>query len=440
MRNSPRLCMSVAALALLFPLALSLPGKPAYAADNQVTFIFGGDVEWSLNARPPTVRYRIADPTPFGQIVYGRRDVRDQVTGDWPPIPYIDQGESGAYLKSLGLKGPSDNSKAESLSYPLLEQEEYTKDYSTDDALLTHPLQRLAPIFHGADLVLVNCEGALSDHGRQVGSNKTPERFAISMRAAGISVVNIANNHTFDAEERGFLDTLRALSMAGIGHVGGGMDLADARKPVIVERNGIKIGILGYTQFNNFGESVFAAEGRPGIVPMDPFLMKEDIRKLRPQVDYVMIAIHWATSRSAEVSSENRAFAHGLIDAGADVILGHHPPHPKGIEVYKGKVILYAPSNVLRGHNGPALDDGYLARFTLGPKSVEKVEVLPIIGKGQPEGHTGPYDSKLFQPALMQGADAHRLLENLRSRSAALDTTMAIDGEKGVIAVSQTSK
>jgi hypothetical protein len=111
-----------------------------------------------------------------------------------------------------------------------------------------------------------------------------------------------------------------------------------------------------------------------------------------------------------------------------------------GIEVYHGKVILYAPSNVLRGHNGPSLDDGYLARFTLGPKSVEKVEVLPIVGKGQPEGHTGPYDSKLFQPTLMQGADAQRLLENLRSRSAALDTTMAIDGEKGVITVSQTSR
>jgi hypothetical protein len=118
------------------------------------------------------------------------------------------------------------------------------------------------------------------------------------------------------------------------------------------------------------------------------------------------VAIHWATARSAEVSPENRAFAHDLIDAGADVILGHHPPHPKGIEVYHGKVILYAPSNVLRGHNGPNLDDGYLARFTLGPKSVEKVEVLPIIGKGQPEGHTGAYDSKLFQPALMQGANA----------------------------------
>ena len=160
--------------------------------------------------------------------------------------------------------------------------------------------------------------------------------------------------------------------------------------------------------------------------------MKEDIRKLRPQVDYVLVAIHWATSRSAEVSPDNRAFAHDLIDAGADVILGHHPPHPKGIEVYHGKVIVYAPSNVLRGRYAQTWDDGYLAQFTLGPKAVEKVELMPI-GRGQPEG-------QLAQPTLMQGATARQLLENLRSRSAALDTSMAIDGENGVIAVSQTNK
>jgi hypothetical protein len=74
-------------VAIVSLLALSVPGKPAFAADNQVVFIFGGDVEFSLNGRPPTVRYRVADPTPYGRIVYGRRDVRDQVTGDWPPIP-----------------------------------------------------------------------------------------------------------------------------------------------------------------------------------------------------------------------------------------------------------------------------------------------------------------------------------------------------------------
>jgi hypothetical protein len=96
MKCSPRFWASISSVAILSSLALGLPGNPAGAADN-VVFVFGGDVEWSLNARPPTVRYRVADPGPYGKIVYGRRDVRDQVTGDWPPIPYADQGESGAY-------------------------------------------------------------------------------------------------------------------------------------------------------------------------------------------------------------------------------------------------------------------------------------------------------------------------------------------------------
>ena len=448
MRYPFRLLMFVCLIAVL--LLLILPGKRVAAADNQVVLIVGGDVEWALNSRPPTVRYRIVDPKPYGGLVFGKRDVRDQVTGDWPPIPYVYEGESKKYLDSLGLKGGSEEeSSGESLSFPLPRQvsantskspagQEYTQDYSSNEELLNYPLKRLAPVFHGADLVFVNCEGALSDHGRQVGVNRSPEKFAKSMKAAGIGIVNLANNHTFDAEEKGFQDTIRNLDSVGIAHAGGGRDLADARKPVIIERNGIKLGFISYTQFTNFGESAFAADGRPGVVPMDPFLMKEDIRKLRPQVDYVLVAIHWSTSVSKVVSPENRKLAHDLIDAGADVILGHHPPHPKGIEVYHGKVILYAPSNVLRGHTSMTSDDGYLARFTMGKKSVEQVEVLPMAGKGQPEGHTGPYDPKLFQPFIMQGASAQQLLETIRSRSAALDTTMKIDGDKGVIKVSES--
>src|ERR1700674_3738342 len=438
MRYSPRFWMSVCFIAtpLLIP-----PWKPGAAAGNQVVLVVGGDVEWSLNSPTPPIRYRIVDPTPYGKLVFGKRDVRDQVTGDWPPIPYVNEGESKAYLESLGLKGGSDDSFGESLSYPLQTGEEFTQEYSSNQELLSYPLQRLAPTFRAADLVFVNCEGALSDHGRQVGLNRTPEKFAKTIRSSGISLVNLANNHSFDAEERGFLDTLRALSSAGIAHVGGGRDLAEARKPVILARNGIKLGFLGYAQFNNMGESAFAADGRPGIVPMDPFLIKEDIRRLRPQVDYVVVAIHWATNRRYDISPENRKFAHDLIDAGADLILGHHPPHPKGIEVYHGKVILYAPSNVLRGHTSMNSDDGYLARFTLGEKSVEKVEVLPIAGKGQPAGRTGqPYDAKLFQPYLMEGSSAQQLLEGVRSRSAALDTAMEIDGNKGIITIPPTSK
>ena len=426
------------AVLLVVALVLVQPWKSTGAAGDQVSLIVGGDVEWSLNYRRPTVRYRVADPRPFGKPVFGKLDVRDQVTGDWPPIPYVYEGESKAYLDSLHLPGPSDESEGDSLSFPLPSKDDegnLGQDYSSNDQLLGYPLQRLAPTFRAADFVFVNNEGALSDKGRQNGRNQTPEKFAKVMKDSGIRIVNLANNHTFDAEERGFLDTLRALGGAGILHVGGGMDLAEARKPVIVTKNGVKLGFLGYAQFNNFGESSYAAVGRPGIVPMDPFLIKEDVRKLRSQVDQVLVAIHWATSRSAEISPDNRKFAHELIDAGADIILGHHPPHPKGIEVYHGKVILYAPSNVLRGHTTMRSDDGYLARFTIGKKAVEKVEVLPIAGKGQPEGHTGPYEGKLFQPYIMQGAAGRELLEKIRARTAALDTKMEIDGDKGVIMV-----
>src|SRR5207253_232743 len=149
------------------------------------------------------------------------------------------------YLESLGLKGGSDDSLGESLSYPLQTGQEFTQDYSSNEELLNYPLRRLAPTFRAADLVFVNCEGALSDHARQVGLNRTPQKFAKTMRASGVSIVNLANNHTFDAEERGFLDTLRALSSAGIAHVGGGHDIAEARKPGVVKRNGIKVGFLG---------------------------------------------------------------------------------------------------------------------------------------------------------------------------------------------------
>jgi poly-gamma-glutamate capsule biosynthesis protein CapA/YwtB (metallophosphatase superfamily) len=441
MRYSLRFWVPVCFIAIL--LLLLLPSKPVAAAGNHVVLILGGDVEWALNSRPPTVRYRVIDPRPFGMLVFGKRDVRDQIIGDWPPVPYVNEGESKTYLESLGLKGGSDDSVGESLSYPLPQQAgpEFTQDYSSNQELLSYPLRRLAPTFRAADLVVVNCEGALSDRARQIGLNRTPEKFAKTMRSSGISLVNLANNHTFDAEERGFLDTLRALSSAGIAHVGGGRDLTEARKPVILARKGIKLGFLGYAQFNNMGESAFAADGRPGIVPMDPFLIKEDIRRLRPQVDYVVVAIHWATNRKYDISPENRTFAHDLIDAGADIIMGHHPPHPKGIEVYHGKVILYAPSNILRGHTNMNSDDGYLARFTLGQKSVEKVEVLPIAGKGQPAGRTGqPYDAKLFQPFLMEDSSARQLLEGVRSRSAALDTAMEIDGNKGIITIPPTGK
>src|SRR5882724_3615238 len=140
MKYSPRFWAPVCFVAIL--LLLVLPRKPMVAAGNHVVLIMGGDVEWSLNSRPPTGRYPVVDPRPFGFLVFGKRDVRDQVIGDWPPIPYVNEGESKTYLESLGLKGGSDDSFGESLSYPLQTSPEYTQDYSSNEELLSYPLGR----------------------------------------------------------------------------------------------------------------------------------------------------------------------------------------------------------------------------------------------------------------------------------------------------------
>src|SRR5713226_5292107 len=132
MRYSHRFWVSICFAILLF---LTLPWKPMAAAGNHFVLILGGDVEWALNSRPPTVRYRVADPRPFGLLVFGKRDVRDQIIDDWPPIPYVNEGESKTYLESLGLKGGSDDSSGESLSYPLQGQPEFNQDYSSNQEL-----------------------------------------------------------------------------------------------------------------------------------------------------------------------------------------------------------------------------------------------------------------------------------------------------------------
>src|ERR1039458_692881 len=294
-------------------LLLTLMGMPAIAAEHQVVLIAGGDVAWSLYKRPPSVLYHNVDPAPFGQLL----DVRDQQVDDWGPVPYLNEGESKAYVESLSVK----QRKMSATRFMI--EPNFTSEMA---------LQQLAPTLHAADLVYFNVETPLSDNARMDGMNRTPEKFAATLRSVGTSLVSVANNHTFDAEGQGFLDTLRALSSAGVSYIGGGNDFREARKPVILERNGIKVGFLGYAQFSNMGEAAFAAKGRPGIAPMDPFVIREDIRRLRPQVDYVVVALHWATAKSANVSPANRKFAHDLIDDGADIILGGHRPYLKGFE------------------------------------------------------------------------------------------------------------
>jgi poly-gamma-glutamate synthesis protein (capsule biosynthesis protein) len=354
------------------------------AAGREVVLLVGGDVTWTFGFRQKSVILPELDPA----------------DPDWRTFPRI-------------------NDKADVHAHSF----DFKIDYGSKEAALHYPLQRVAPVFKSADLVFVNLETPLTDTAKWVGDYRTPAKFAGIMREAGITAVTLGDDHSYDCEAAGLLETIDRLTAVGIGHVGAGRSLEEARKPWIMERKGIRIGVLGYAQFSNMGEPAFASADGAGVAAMDPAVVREDIRRLRGQVDFVAVAFHWGTDKTNRVSPRNREFAHEVIDEGADMVFGGHTPHPKGIEVYRGKAIIYSPGHVNAGHQHSEWGDNYMVRFTLGPKAIVKLEVLPLAG-------TGP---QLAQPFLLEGSPAAKLLGEIRDLSASLDTKMVIQGNVGVI-------
>jgi poly-gamma-glutamate synthesis protein (capsule biosynthesis protein) len=383
-------------------VALALVAIPAAStlSAQEITLVAGGDIEWSRIVKPPDV---FTDPPRRGE-------------GDWMPVPYLNNPGSKDYLTSEGFELETPESHhIRSIQYGL--------EFDSPEEMARYPLRRIAPVFREADIGFANLETPLSDRARPNGAFRTPTAFADGLRWAGIDVVSTANNHALDAEGAGLTDTKEALWRAGVGGVGTGENLEDARRPFILERDGIRVGFLGYAQFVNGGASNFAQPSRPGVAPLDPFLIEEDIRRLRDQVDYVVLSFHWNIENSQETHPKAREFAHRMVDAGADIILGHHPHVPRGVETYNGKVIFYSFGNLIFGHNHTYWMDNYVARLTLGTDGVRQVEILPVAGTG-----TG-----LSQPHLLEGDGALAVLEDVQERTRLLDTTMEIRGNVGVI-------
>ena len=224
------------------------------------------------------------------------------------------------------------------------------------------------PVLAKADMRFVNSmrtyssRPAANELAPQVGQ---PPEMARIFTDCRFDAITMANNHTYDTGPEALIDTREFFIGKGIQVTGAGRDLAEARKPAIIERNGVKVGYIGYCSVGNPGSE--AGPGKPGIAPLrvntsydvrgpnapvrvltqpqesDLKMLIEDVKKLREQVDVVIVALHFGVIRIPRVISDYQVTAaHACIDAGADLIVGHSPHIPKAIEVYKGKVIFYS--------------------------------------------------------------------------------------------------
>jgi poly-gamma-glutamate capsule biosynthesis protein CapA/YwtB (metallophosphatase superfamily) len=216
----------------------------------------------------------------------------------------------------------------------------------------------------GPDARIVNLETAVttSDSWEPKGINyrmhpaNTP-----CLQAAKIDGCVLANNHTLDWGCAGLADTLTALRQHSIQTAGAGPDAAQAFEPAVLDlKHGRRALVFGVGSGDSGIPPGWAATAtRPGVARLPDLSIRtaESIGRrvlaVKRPGDVAVLSIHWGGNWGYAISGEHRAFAHSLVDrAGIDVIHGHSSHHPKGIEVYKGKLILYGCGDFLNDYEG----------------------------------------------------------------------------------------
>lgn len=196
---------------------------------------------------------------------------------------------------------------------------------------------------------------------------------------AGIDGVSLGNNHVLDAGAEGLQETLGHLDAAGIEHTGAGMDLADAREPMVFDLGGVEVGVLNYQGVPSY-EWAWATQEAPGTAPMVADVMVEDIERLRSEVDLLVVMPHWGNEYLATPEPDQVDLAHRMTEAGADLIVGDHAHWPKGMEMYRGKPIFYGTGNFLFDQSwSEETSTGIFVEATLYEGRIVQTRPVPFI-------------------------------------------------------------
>ena len=256
---------------------------------------------------------------------------------------------------------------------------DYTKKFGP-----AYPFGATEVLIKGADLAIANLESPLT-------KAKVPfmeKQFILKARTsggkglkdAGFDVLTLANNHMMDYGAEGLDETLKTLSSVHMAHCGAGENLKEARRPAVVEVNGVKIAVLSYSR--TYPLEFYASKKRAGTAPAYESYVEEDIRAAAKASDIVVVAFHWGGERVSEPRQYQIDLARLAIDSGAKLVIGHHPHIMQGVETYKGGLILYSLGNFVFGFYGTDTVEGLLAKAVFeddnGAWNVKYADLVPI--------------------------------------------------------------
>ncbi len=215
-----------------------------------------------------------------------------------------------------------------------------------------YAFEKTRDIISGADIAFANLESTISDQGgetkRGVWRFTAPPDAANSLKNAGFDIVSMANNHIWDYGKDALFETIEHLDKVEILSVGVGEDLDHAYAPVIMEVNGIKVAFLAVANIFNYGEYP-DHKAFKYLAWLNKDTLKErlgpKIKEAKKSADVVVVSAHWDWEYKDRPCDLTIDLAHGIADCGADIILGHHPHVPQGLEVYNGTFIVYSLGN-----------------------------------------------------------------------------------------------
>jgi len=245
-----------------------------------------------------------------------------------------------------------------------------------------------------ADLRIINLETSVTTHNMKwpdKAFNYRMHPFNLKvLKEANIEYVSLANNHTLDFSYEGMMETMDSLSKNGIHWAGVGKNLEEAQRPAIFGIDGKKVACFSFADHYSYWA---ASQEKPGINFLDvDSYTSEDISNIKELIgstrdkenpDLVIVSLHWGGNYCWIPSKEKQEFAHQLVDdCGVDIIHGHSSHHIQGIEIYKGKPILYGCGDFIDDYAVTEeyrndLGFAYFVDWNFESKSVQKIELIP---------------------------------------------------------------
>jgi len=215
----------------------------------------------------------------------------------------------------------------------------------------------------------------LSNQGKEVEKavllHASPDKVKY-LKDAGFDILNVANNHIMDLGEEGFNDTLEVLNRNGLKFIGAG-NRKFSNSSEVIERKGIKLGFLGYYEggFKNFEKGIFLNR-----INKDD--IERDIRNLKSKCDIVIVSIHWGIENVFYPSPKQIKLSRNLINAGANLVLGHHPHVVQGIERHNNGLIVYSLGNFSFIADREKNRNSMILTVKINKNEIEDYKIIPV--------------------------------------------------------------